>query len=231
MLKKIVKGIAVLLLLGAAAGCYFGEADYSSIEGYTEAANAKTLYAQLDSGHFYMQDNATGNITEEFSFLYRPDGNLMYSYKGNDGNTERWEFHNGSEINYRENGDTEWKFIDQTSEDYFVFTRTNLHPYTAEGLISVSAYAISDSKVEEDGSGGLKITFYYDAAQLEYLLSDIGKLDSFESVLWLNEEGYCYRLDQKAVFDGGEQVSDYSMHIDSMNELTELKRPEIDEIE
>ena len=226
MFKRIVKGIAALLLLGTATGCYFGgSADYFSIEGYAEAANAKTLYARLDSGHFYMQDNATGKVTEEFTFLYRSDGNLMYSYMGDDGETVRYEFHNGSEINYRENDDKEWKFIAQGSDDYFVYTRTNLHPYTAEGLISVNAYAVTDSEVEEQ-DGGLKITFYYDASQLAASLAEIGTLDSFESTLWLNGEGYCYRLDQYAVFDGGEQVSDYSMHIDSMNEITELKRPD-----
>ena len=226
MLKRIVKGIGLLLVL-AMTGCGFSsDSAYYSIEGYPEAANAKSLYAQLDSGHFYMQDNATGSITEEFTFLYRSDGNLMYSYMGSEEGVVYYEFHNGSEINSRYADEDNWSFIQQGDEDYYVYTRTSRHPYTAEGLISVNAYAVTDSKVEETEEG-LKITFYYDASRLAAALAEIGELDSFESSLWLNGEGYCYRLDQLAVFDGGEQVSDYSMHIDSMNEVKSLTRPEI----
>ena len=227
MFKRIVKGIAVLLVLGTAAGCSLGDSAYYDIQGYAEAVNAKTLYSQLDSGHFYMQDNSTGKITEEFTFLYRSDGNLMYSYMGTDGKDTYYEFHNGSEINFRSNDETEWSYIDQSSEKYFVFSRSEPHPFTAEGVISVNAYAVTGSSVEEIPEG-LKITFSYDPAQLASSLSEVGTLVSFDSTLWLNGEGYCYRLDQYAVFDGGEQVSDYSMFIDSMNELTELTRPGTD---
>ena len=225
-MKKIAIGAAALLVMGAVTGCSFGDSAYYNILGYAEAANAKTLHSQLDSGHISVIDNASGELTEEFTFMYRSDGNLMYSYMGNDGETVRWEFHNGSEINYRESGETEWHFIEPSDEDYFVYTRTNQHPYTAEGVIAVNAYAITDSEAEEV-NGGWKVTFYYNASQLADTLSDIGALDSFESTIWLDSEGYCYRLDQLAVFDGGEQVSDYSMYIDSVNEISELTRPEI----
>ena len=226
MLKKAVKWIAALVIFGTVTGCSFGDSAYYNILGYAEATNAKTLHAQLDSGHISVVDNSTGEITEEFTFMYRPDGNLMYSYMGSDGETVYYEFHNGSEINTRYKGDAQWEFIDRSSEDYFVYTRTNQHPYTAEGVIAVNAYAITDSKAEEV-DGGWKVTFYYNASQLADTLSDIGTLDSFESTIWLNGEGYCYRLDQLAVFDGGESVSDFSMFIDKMNEVEELKRPEI----
>ena len=224
-MKKIAIGTAALLIAGAVTGCSFGDSAYYNILGYAEAANAKTLHSQLDSGHISVVDNATGELTEEFTFMYRSDGNLMYSYMGNDGETVRWEFHNGSEINSRENGETEWEFIEPSSEDYYVYTRTDRHPYTAEGVIAVNAYAITDSKVEE-ADGGVKATFYYDASLLAASLSDMGSLDSFESTIWLNEKGYCYRLDQLAVFDGGENVSDFSMFIDMMNEVRSLTRPE-----
>ena len=226
MFKRIVKGVGALFILLAAAGCSFGDAAYYNIEGYLEAANAKTLYAQLNSGHIRVVDNSNGDVTEEFTFLYRSDGNLMYSYRGSDGDEIYYEFHNGSEINYRSGGDTEWSYMEPSDEQYFVYTKTNQHPYTAEGMISVNAYAITESEVES-GDGGMRVTFRYDASQLAASLAEVGALDSFESTLWLNEEGYCYRLDQKAVFDGGTSVSDYSMYIDSMNELTELVRPEI----
>lgn len=227
MLKKIAKGFSVIFVLLAAAGCAFGDSAYMNILGYPEAANAKTLYAQLDSGHIRVVDNSTGEVTEEFTFMYRPDGNLMYSYMGSDGDEIYYEFHNGSEINYHSDADTEWSYMDQSDEQYFVYTRTSQHPYTAEGMISVNAYAITDSKAEPEGDGW-RITFYYNAHQLADPLAEVGKLDSFESTLWINGDGYCYRLDQLAVFDGGETVSDFSMYIDSMNEVKELVRPEID---
>ena len=226
MLKKTVKGATALLLAAAVAGCSFSDSAYYNILGYAEAANAKALHSQLDSGHIRMVDNSTGNITMEFTFMYRSDGNLMYSYMGSEDDVKYYEYHNGSEINSCYEGEEEWEFIESGGEDYYVYTKSNRHPYTSEGLISVNAYAITESKAEEV-EDGVKITFYYDVSQLAELLEDMGELDSFESSLWLNKEGYCYRLDQLAEFDGGETVSDFSMYIDRMNEVTELTRPEI----
>lgn len=226
MLKKTIKGIAALLFLTAVTGCSLGGSAYYGISGYAEAAKAKTLHSQLESGHISVVDNAAGEVTEEFTFMYRSDGSLIYSYIGNDGERVYYEFHNGSEINSRCDGDTDWSYIEPGSEDYYVYTKANRHPCTAEGAIALNAYAITDSKVEET-EGGQKITFYYDASQLAASMADMGSLDSFESTVWLNGEGYCYRLDQLAVFDGGESVSDFSMFIDMMNEVTDLSRPEI----
>lgn len=227
MYKRIANIFAALLIIAAVSGCSFGSgnAAYYSIAGYAEAEQARKLYASLDSGHFYTVDNATGETTEEFTFMYRSDGCLMYSRMGAVEGETYYEFHNGSEKNYRYGGDEEWSFVQQGDEDYYVYTRDDPHPYTAEGVISVNAFAITDSKVEET-EGGLKITFRYDASLLAATLADVGALDSFGSILWLNEEGYCWRLDQVAVFDGGELISDYSMFIDRMNEITELTRPD-----
>lgn len=225
MLKKTVKGMTALLLLAAVTGCSVSS-DYYGIAGSAEAAKAKILYSQLDSGRIRVVDNHTGENTEEFTFMYRSDGHLMYSYAVSDGDTIRCEFHNGDEVSYCKDGGDEWEIIDPSSEDYFVYTRTNRHPLTAESVIAVNAYAVADSKLEENGDG-LKITFYYNASLLADSLLEIGSLDSFESVLWLDGEGYCYRLDQLAVFDGGETVSDLSMFIDSMNEIDELTPPNI----
>ncbi len=229
MYKKIVKCAAALLAAVMAGGCSFAAPNYDDIDGYAEAARAKTLYAELESGHFRMVDNSTGKVTEEFTFKYRPDGNLMYSYIGSDGEGMGYEYHNGSELSSYRYGDTQWQSVGPDSESYYVYSRDNLHPYTTEGVIAVNAFAITESSVEESDGGGLRITFSYDASLLAGSLAEMGELKSFDSVLWLNEDGYCYQLDQKGVFynNGTEEVSDYSMFIDSMNEVEEIERPEI----
>lgn len=231
MLKKIIKVIsfsALAVSVLALSACFPENAAYKSIDGYSDVAAAKELYVGLNSGHFYMQDNETGEVTEEFAFRYRDDGNLTYFSMGTEGEKVYYEFHNGSEINYKYKDDSEWSFIGQGDESYRVYDRKNRHPYTTEGVISMNAYAVTDSKVEEQAEGK-KITFYYDAAQFAESLSEMGEIQSFESSIWLDSDGYCYRLDQKGVFekDGEEVVSDFSMLIDSVNELGELKRPEV----
>lgn len=235
-MKKIFLKKAAFLLLGAIMLCSlsacFGDlgesAAYKSIEGYSDVKNAKKLYTDLDSGHFYMQDNSDGRVTEEFTFKYRADGRLTYSYMGSDGDSIYYEFHNGSEINHKNKGDSDWQFEAQGSENYYVYDRKNRHPYTDEGVISMNAYAVTDSTLEEV-NGGKKITFYYNPDQFKESLSMLGELKSFECTVWLDSGGYCYRLDQKGVFDndGTEEVSDYSMFIDGMNEIEEVVRPEV----
>lgn len=220
--------LLVLMTIPTLGACSFENGAYKNIEGYSDVQKAKKLYTDLDSGHFYMQDNSTAQVTEEFTFRYREDGNLTYIYMGTESDKVYYEFHNGSEINYKTNTDTEWSFTAQGNEQYFVYDRKNRHPYTNEGVISLNAYAVTDSKTEEN-ENGKKITFYYNAELLADQLAELGEIKSFESSIWLNNDGYCYRLDQKGVFqkDGAEEVSDFSMFIDSMNELGELKRPEV----
>lgn len=228
IINKLLKSTAAAISVCLLGGCTFGSASYKDIQGYAEVTRAKKLYAELDSGHMYMQDNSSGEITEEFTFKYRDDGFLTYVYMGTDGEQVRYEFHNGSEINYKNRGDTEWSFLQQGSEDYYVYDKKNKHPYTNEGVISMNAYAVKNSTVE-DINGGKKISLEYDETQFAESLAGLGELQSFDSVIWLNDEGYCYRLDQKGVFlnDGEKSVSDYSMFIDSMNEVKELIRPEV----
>lgn len=226
--NKILKSAAAAISICLLSGCAFGDASYADIPGYAEITQAKKLYTELDSGHMYMQDNSSGEITEEFTFKYRGDGFLTYIYMGTDGEQTRYEFHNGSEINYKNSGDTEWNFLQQGNENYCVYDKKNKHPYTNEGVISMNAYAVKNSTVE-DIKGGKKISLEYDETQFAESLSGLGELQSFDSVIWLNDEGYCYRLDQKGVFlnEGEQSVSDYSMFIDSMNEVGELIRPEV----
>ncbi|MCM1054639.1 MAG: hypothetical protein NC394_03865 [Bacteroides sp.] len=231
MLKEAAKTVLFYVLTAAPlflAACSPEAAAYKSIDGYAEVMEAKKLYTALDSGHFYMRDNESGEITEEFTFKYREDGNLTYLFIGTEGDKAYCEFHNGSEINFKYNGDGEWSFIGQGDESYRYYDRKKRHPYTEEGVISMNAYAVTGSSVEET-ENGKKITFYYNAAQFAEALSELGDIKSFESSIWLDQEGYCCRLDQKGVFekDGKEIVSDFSMIIDSMNEVGELKRPEI----
>lgn len=234
-MKKRFFAKAVFLLFSALmsvtlSACFgsLGEsAAYKSIEGYSEVKNAKKLYTELDSGHFYMQDNASGIVTMEFVFRYRGDGKLTYFYMGSDEDKVYYEFHNGSELDYKNKGDSGWQFEAQGSENYCVYDRQNRHPYTEDGVISMNAYAVTESRLEETAEGK-KITFYYNPEEFKESLSMLGELKSFESTIWLNGDGYCYRLDQKGVFDnnGVEEISDYSMFIDSMNEIDEVKRPE-----
>lgn len=225
--KNIIKITSAAIITSLFGGCTFLGSDYGNIPGYAEISRAKELYTELDSGHMYMQDNDTGEVTEEFTFRYREDGCLTYIYTGTEGDMKRCEFHNGSEINYKNSGDTQWSFIQQGDDSYCVYDRTNRHPYTGEGVISMNAYAVKNSTVE-DVNGGKKISLEYDETQFAEALAELGELKSFDSVIWLDEEGYCYRLDQKGVFlnDGEETVSDYSMFIDSMNRVGELTRPE-----
>lgn len=222
-------GALMLLLLSACFPGLGGDSAYKNIEGYSEVTQAKKLYAALDSGHFYMQDNSDGEITSEFLFKYRDDGKLTYFYMSAEDGETAYEYHNGSEINRKNKGNPQWEFIAQGGEDYYVYDRKNPHPYTEEGVISMNAYAVTDSAVEETDSGK-KITFYYNAEEFKEAMAELGELKSFECSLWLDENGYCYRLDQKGVFDNGgdESVSDFSMFIDQMNGIEgEIKRPEV----
>ena len=226
--KAWVKGV-----LGAAAlssvisGCSFGAVDYSYIEGYDQVVNAQRLYAELDSGHFFMQNNTTEEKTGEFTFKYREDGQLAYMYMAADENGIYLEFHNGSEINLKENGAEEWSFIAQGDEKYYSYSRENKHPFTTEGVISMNAFAVTDSLAEKDGDGE-KIQFKYNVAAFAESFEGMGTIKSFESTVWINGEGYCWRLDQKGVFqkDGKENVYDYSMFIDEMNEVEKVERVE-----
>lgn len=217
------------IILIAACLCFFCGCinnSYGNIVGYSDVQKAKELYAQLNSGHFCMQDNTSGLKTEDFIFRYNDNGNLTYAHTATNGDDVYYEYHNGAELSFKHKNEEQWSLKSYGDDDFNVYTREKKHPYTDEGVISVNAYAVTDSKVEEE-NGVKKITFFYNPEALKDSLSELGELRSFESVLWLNNEGYCYRLDQKAVFDkdGKEEISDYSLFIDSMNNVEEVTKP------
>lgn len=221
--KKLLSAILTFFVCSVFAGCM--NADYSNIDGYSDVSNAKKLYSELNSAHFYMQDNTTGQITGEFTFMYNSGGNLLYSHTATDGKDVYYEYCNGAELSSKHKSDENWTLLTYGDEGFQAYTREKKHPYTEEGVISVNAYAIEDSLVEET-EGGKKIFFNYNPKALADSLSELGELKSFESTIWLNGEGYCFRLDQKAVFENnGEQVSDYSLFIDNMNAVTEITKP------
>lgn len=226
-MKKITVAKRLSILLAVCfifCGCMNNS--YSKIKGYSEVSNAKKLFAELDSGHFYMQNNTTGQKTEEFTFIYNSNGNLVYSHTATDGEDIYYEYCNGAELSYKHKNDDDWTLRTYGDEDFVVYTRKNKHPYTEGGVISVNAHAISDSVVETSGEG-LKVTFTYKPSALAESLAELGELKSFESTLWLNNEGYCFRLDQRAVFEkDGESVSDYSLFIDNMNGIDEISKPD-----
>lgn len=233
MFKEKIKVLGLcgaVIASAAAGGCSLPGTDYSRIEGYAQAARAQKLYSELESCHFYMQNNATSEKTVEFTFKYRADGQLEYMYTASDEEGLYLEYHNGSELNRREVGQKEWSFISRGSDNYYSYSKENKHPFTTEGVISVNAYAVTDSSAEKDGDGE-KISFKYDAAAFEGSFEGMGKIKSFESTVWINSEGYCYRLDQKGVFekDGEENVYDYSMFIDMMNAVDRVERVEHDD--
>ncbi|MBD5080673.1 MAG: hypothetical protein HDT44_02790 [Ruminococcaceae bacterium] len=227
-MKKIIKTLSILL---AACFTFCGcmNNNYNNIEGYPDVSNAKKLFSELDSGHFYMQDNTTGQKTEEFTFMYNQNGNLVYSHTATDGDDVYYEYCNGAELSYKHKNDKEWSLLTYGDDEFTIYTRKNKHPYTDGGVISVNAYAITDSTVTENANGK-KITFIYAPSALAASLMSLGDLKSFESSLWLNNDGYCYRLDQRAVFKGEEEesVRDYSLFIDSMNSVEEISKPEAD---
>lgn len=222
-LKKLLSSILLFSACSIFAGCV--NINYSNIEGYADVNNAKKLYAELNSAHFYMQDNTTGQISEEFTFMYNSNGNLLYSHTATDGENVYYEYCNGAELSTKHKSDENWTLLTYGDEGFQVYTREKKHPYTDEGVISVNAYAITDSLVEKTDEGE-KVFFNYNPKALADSLSELGELKSFESTIWLNNEGYCFRLDQRAVFENnGEQVSDYSLFIDNMNDVAEIIKP------
>ncbi len=221
---KPLSGIILALLILCGCTNLLGE-------NYSEASEAKKLYSQLNSGHFYMRDNQSGEITQEFTFMYDNEDTLHYFYMAKDGEDVYYEFHNGSEMNYKHKNDKEWTGVTYGSDDFYVYTKEKKHPYTDQGVIAVNAYAVTEAKVEKREEGK-KVDFKYDASKLSDAFSDaseMGELKSFESTLWLNNKGYCYRLDQKGVFEkeGKEETSDFSLFIDKMNEIEEIERPQV----
>lgn len=223
-LKKIIQFLPVFSVCSILAGCM--NTNYSNIEGYSYVSEAKELYSGLSSAHFYIRDNTSGQITEDFTFMYNAGGSLAYSHTATDGEDVYYEYCNGAELSAKHGKDGNWTLFTYGDEEFHSYTREKKHPYTDGSVISVNAYAITGSAAEET-DGGRKISFSYDPKALAGSLSELGELKSFESTIWLNNEGYCFRLDQKAVFENnGEQISDYSLFIENMNDVTEIVKPE-----
>ena len=229
-MKKNCLYIFIIVCVLTFSGCSMFSADYSNIVAYDKIETARDLYTALDSGRLTIVDNSSGAITQDFIFKYEGDV-LTYSYVVVDENEIYYEFHNGSEINYTTDHDTEWTALDATSEQYYVKTRTDRHPLTDRTAISINADSIVSGTVTENADGGITVTYDYDIDKLASYataLESVGTLTGFTTSVEINGEGYCTALTQTGTFigaDGNELAVDYTMTITEMNEVAKVTRP------
>jgi len=225
MLKKIVAAAAVCLFL--LSGC---SADYSHIEGYDEIIKARELYSALNAAHLTVTDNQSGTLTQELTFIYDSSDRLCYNYFGTDGKTEYYEYHNGSEYSYYENG--EWKTLTQGDEKYRVYSKTSKLSMTDAGMIFVKPQSITASTVKETDDGKL-IEVEYDASALNSSMSSqlglVGTLKSFKVTYSIDSRGYCTQMQQTgtAELNGKESDIDYILAIDKINDISSVEKPQI----
>lgn len=226
-MKKIIRITALALAAAALAGC--ASRDYSSITGYDIIKTAKANYAALESGRLVITDNSDGKITQEFVFKYEGDA-LTYSYMGSDDATTYYEYHNGAELDYCDNANTAWQYLDASSADYYAYSRTERHPLTGESVISLSPDSISyGEQSEKDGMTILH--YYYDVDTLNTYsstISQLGTLTSFEAVFTIDAEGRCVRMDQIGKLISGESEFEvnYTMTVSEMNAVEKVVRPD-----
>lgn len=228
MLKKlIVFTLAAIILL---SGC---SADYSHIEGYDDVANARKLYATLNSAELTVTDAGKGELTQKLSFMYDVQDRLSYSYFGTDGEISLYEYHNGYEYCYFEDG--EWKTLVDGDENYHFYTRMAKMSMVDEGMIFLKAESITESKVTTTESGKIiEMTYDHKAlnSSMKSQLGLVGELLSFKVIYTLNSEGYLTKMEQtgKASQDEKQEtVTDinYVLEISNMNDIGKIEKPEV----
>ena len=226
MLKKITAAILSALLIITCCGCS-AKADF---EGYSDIKNARKLYSELYSAQLTVTDKETGTVTQELTFRYDTQDNLTYSYYGTDGNTVYYEYHNGSEYNYRSDG--EWHTLVSGDENYVAYSRSRKMSMTDEGMIFIKPESVTSSKITETANGKT-IEMEYDAAALNSSMASqlglVGELESFRVIYTLDSDGYCTSMEQigTAVKDGKQSKVDYLMTIEHMNDVASIEQPEV----
>lgn len=228
MLKKLaILALGAMLLLG---GC---SADYSHIEGYDDIVNARGLYALLNGAELTVTDAESGMVTQKLSFAYDIQDRLSYSYFGTDGETTLYEYHNGSEYCYFDEG--EWKTVTEGGDNYRLYTRTSKMSMTTEGMIFLKAESITDSKVTNIENGKI-IEIQYDHKALNSSMKNqlglVGELLSFKVIYTLDSEGYLTKMEQIGTASQDAQQSavtniNYVLEIYNMNDMGTIEKPEV----
>lgn len=220
-MKKLVSVVLSLMLILAISGC----ADYSNIVGHDIIMEARYLYSNLNSGHLVVKDDDTGLITQEFTFTYDSNGILMYSYFGTDGETKYYEYHNGSEYMYTENG--EWKTLTNQSENFVRYSKEQRNNLTSDITLMFIPKNITNSK-EEVKQDERIYTYTYDASSLStQQLGETGTLKEYSTTFTIDKNGYCTKLQQNGTIDKDGKIGkvNYTMIIDKMNDVAEVTKP------
>lgn len=227
-MKKLLSLILSGVMLVALSGC---SADYSDLPGYSEIMEARRLYTELYAAHLTVTDKVSDTLTQELTFYYDSEDRLCYSYFGTDGETDFYEYHNGSEYSFYNDG--KWVDTTQGDENYRVYTRKNKMSMCTEGILFFKPESVTSSTTSIDSETKVNtVTMQYDASALNSSMKGqlglVGNLESFEVVYILDKDGYCTSMEQigKAKTDSGEEITvDYLLTIDKMNDVGEVTRP------
>lgn len=227
MKKTIILFLATIIVACVSlTGC----ADYSKLIGYNEIVNARTLYKNLNSAHIIVTDKDRNMVTQDFTFMYNSDGNLVYSYYGTDGSTKYYEYNDGSKMSYSENG--EWKEIPADDENYIVYTRDKRNSLTNEGVLFLAADSIAQTTMTTNDNGTKEVIVQYDVSRLNDSvagqLAQIGTLKEFSTTFYIDAEGYCTSMTENGVVDnnGEESKVTYELVIENMNDIGKVEKVE-----
>lgn len=196
------------------------------VEGQKLVDAVRKEFSELESGVITVTNNNTGEIEQQMTFKYDELGILLYSLTGEENGGEYAQYCNGYETYTLQSGIV--TKVAKGDTDYDSYTYDIRHPMTDEDYLYFDAGKVCESRVDNLDGGGKKIYYKY-GAELISGEESLGKLQSFETVFWLDEKGKLSKLEEISVYekDGKETTYSYRIEISLENSVGKLEKPQI----
>lgn len=230
-MRKILSAVTAAVTM-LTSGCSLIYSDMP--EGYRQVKDAKSAYEKLDSGHLIMTDLTLDKQIVDFSFYINTRDEMVFSYYGIDGETEQYAYSDGAQYFYKTSEDERWHVIKSSDEDYAynIYNRKWRYPYACGGVFFLDGGSVSDSFVNSNSDGSVRIDYVYDPDKLNEsavtFLEDVSSFESLETVFEINADGYITEFTERGSVTDAEGVRyDVNMKItiDKMNDVYDIPYP------
>ena len=203
------KGFRIFALIASAVtalGILSACANEPELEGSELILDARKAYAELDSAKVTMTNEETGEVDQEFTFMYDEKDVCVFSYYGKNGDDVYAQYNNGVEDMKFENG--KYSHTVRGDRDFNQYTRSARHPQADEGLLVYSPTAVKKAdKSEKDGE--ISVRYEYDLAKMgaqiegvdatgfetEFRFTKDGELLWFTETTLSKDKNYSYKIE------------------------------------
>lgn len=219
-MKKVYLLLLTLVILLTSCSRFMGD----NVEGSEIINKARDNFIDMESGQIIMKDKSTDKVIHDLTF--KITNNVMtYLYYGTIDDFKYTEYHNGSELYYK-NNDEDWSCIKKGDDNFFVYTAKDRHLLATENTLFYMPSSIEFADVVQSDDI-TTVSYAYDTEKLGRLNASLlsGEILKEFTTTYVIKDDYVVKMEQCGVIADSDVKYEYVLLFDKINDVGEISKP------